>query len=74
MRAWLTRVLAHARGAWKLNSLCGDAVVSFTKFRENPSKDKRMLNHARARTRVIARMRSVREHEKCAKCATCGDL
>jgi hypothetical protein len=54
--------------------ICGDPLYVITKFGENQSKDKRMFNHARTRTRVLARMRSVREQEKHLARTTCGDL
>jgi hypothetical protein len=45
-----------------------------SKFEENTSKDKRMFIDARTRTRVLARVRAVREDEKYVVHATCFDL
>jgi hypothetical protein len=45
-----------------------------SKFEENRSKDKRMFNHARARTRALARVRAMREHEQYVAHTTSCDL
>jgi hypothetical protein len=45
-----------------------------SKFEENPSADKWMLNYTRALTHALARVRAVSEHEKYVAHATWCDM
>jgi hypothetical protein len=56
------------------HATCGDLKYVPSKFEENPSKNKRTLNHARIHTCALARVRAMREYEKYVAYATCGDL
>jgi hypothetical protein len=57
---------SHTRHKYVAYATCCDLKYVPSKFKEKPFKDKRTLNHARSH--------AVREHEKCADRATCGDL
>jgi hypothetical protein len=46
------------------HTTCGYLQSVNSNIEENPVIDKRKLNHARARTRALARMSAVREHDK----------
>jgi hypothetical protein len=66
VRIWNhTRVYAvRGHNKYVAHATCGELQYVPSKFEENPSKDKRMLNHALARshTHALARVYAVREH------------
>jgi hypothetical protein len=51
-------------GKYVSHATCGDLYYVNRTFDENRFIVKRMLNHARSRTRALARMHAVREHDK----------
>jgi hypothetical protein len=58
----------HAHTNYIAHVIYGDLFYVPTKFEENLFKYERALNHTRARTRTLAHMHAVIEHDKYIPC------